>query len=95
MITQAGVSYKFDRSWLASIEVSQREEEPTLTHFGVEYQTGDLNASLGYCDSLFSVGIGGNFKLSRNNYIGVNVVYKTEKEGFKPQYAFSLSYLTR
>ncbi|HDS09060.1 MAG TPA: hypothetical protein ENN73_02430 [Firmicutes bacterium] len=95
MITQFGASYKIDRSWTASLEMSSRKDEKSTLHFGAEYSMGDLVAALGYSDSLFSAGIGGNFKISRTNSIGVNLVYKTEKEGFKPQLAFSVSYLTK
>ncbi|MDD3626837.1 MAG: hypothetical protein PHV06_05910, partial [bacterium] len=95
MITQFGASYKIDKSWTASLEMSSRKDEKSILHFGVEYSLGDLNAAFGYSDSLFSAGVGGTFKISSKNYLGVNLVYKSEKEGFKPQYAFSLSYLTR
>ena len=95
MLTQFGVSYKIDKSWRTSLELSKRTDEKSITHFGVEYSMGDLIACLGYSDALFSAGVGGNFKLSGNNYIGVNIVYKSERDGFKPQYAFSLNYITR
>lgn len=95
MLTQIGASYQIDRSWKVAVETSMRKDGDAIPHMGVEYSAGDFNGALGYSDSLISAGLGGNFKVGGKSYLTVNIIYKTEKEGFKPQWGFSVGVLTK